>query len=107
MAIIKERRHSQRRRVFKGAKLFFQNFKMSVDCTIRNESESGMQLLVDSELVLPTELSLLDRKDGTLAPVEMIWREGAHVGVALQGDREDIRRSNHGHIRTLSTMIRG
>nr|WP_321462575.1 hypothetical protein [uncultured Cohaesibacter sp.] len=107
MTVILERRKSLRRRVFKGAKLFFHNFMMSVDCTIRNESGSGMQITVDPDLMLSNDLSLLDRKEGTIAPVQVIWRHGSHMGVALLGEVEDVRRSGHAHIRQLSTMIRG
>ena len=107
MAILLERRQSLRRRVFKGAKLFFQNYMMSVDCTIRNESDDGMQLTVDPGLMLPTEMTLLNRKEGTLAPVQMIWRKGHHMGVELEGDVEDVRASEKSYIRQLTTMLHG
>ncbi|WP_321338451.1 hypothetical protein [uncultured Cohaesibacter sp.] len=106
MTIVLERRQSLRRRVFKGAKLFFQNYMMSVDCTIRNESENGMQLVVDPDLMLPSDMTLLNRKEGTLSPVQMIWRQGPHVGVEVDGDEENVRNSEQSHIRQLTTMLR-
>nr|WP_321458219.1 PilZ domain-containing protein [uncultured Cohaesibacter sp.] len=107
MTAILERRQSRRRRVFKGAKLFYQNFMMSVDCTIRNESQNGMQLVVDPNIMLPDELSVLNRKEGTIAPVQMVWRHGRRLGIAVDGDVVDVRSSDKRSIRMLTSLIQG
>ncbi|WP_319483932.1 hypothetical protein [uncultured Cohaesibacter sp.] len=101
-----ERRQDQRHRVFKGGKLFFRGFMVSADCIIRNEAGSGMQLEVDPATMLPSTLSLLDRKAGLLNKVRIVWRNGRRMGVAMEGAPEDVRTATQPHISNLMPLLR-
>jgi PilZ domain len=70
-----ELRTTKRYRVFKGGKIVFN----SVDCAIRNVSETGACLMVENALTIPTEFELL--LDGDLQPCEVMWRRPDCVGV--------------------------
>ncbi|MCT4656867.1 MAG: PilZ domain-containing protein [Cohaesibacter sp.] len=99
-----ERRQFQRQRVVKGGKVFYQNFALSTDCMIRNQSDHGMRIKVDPYITLPREFSLLNRKEGTLAQVKLVWQTGDEIGVEFTSNMEDVRNFAKSDIRRMSII---
>lgn len=99
-----ERRKEDRQRVLKGGKVFYNNFAISMDCTIRNESSGGMQITVDPSFMLPTNISLLNRKEGTLADAKIVWKEGNRAGIQFSTEMQDVRSFAKADIRRMSII---
>jgi PilZ domain len=76
-----ERRLDQRRRVFKGARIVFNNRQSTLDCTVSNLSATGALLLVQSSQYLPDDFELWISDDVRHA-ARLAWRRGDKVGVA-------------------------
>ena len=55
---IPEKRSTSRRRVLKGAKIIFNNGNSTISCQIRDQSENGARLKVDSILGIPESFAL-------------------------------------------------
>lgn len=76
-----ERRKSDRRKVFKGGTIVFNDEGSSIGCTIRSISEGGARLQVETVAGIPSEFTLL-RDDG--APPRrcfVMWRDATFLGV--------------------------
>jgi hypothetical protein len=56
---------------------------MSVRCVIEDISDTGARLTFAYALVLPSRFRLLFEKDGREEHAQMIWRNGAIVGVSF------------------------
>jgi hypothetical protein len=79
-----EHRKTIRHKALKGGRIVFNGGHASVDCTIRNVSESGARLHVDSVLGVPEEFTLMFA-DGS-APRECLvkWRNPSAIGVEFK-----------------------
>lgn len=78
-----EQRSSRRTRVLKEAKLAFGGGAIS--CTVRNISESGAQLAVESPLGIPAEVTLVISAEGFSRRCRVIWRTSTRIGVRFVG----------------------
>ena len=101
---ITERRTEDRQRVLKGGKVFYNNYAISVDCMIRDESAKGMHIKVDPNFVLPSHFSLLNRKDGTLADARVVWKDGSELGIEFSTEMKDVRNFAKADIRRMSII---
>ena len=54
------KRSSQRQRVLKTGKIIFAGGSFSIDCTIRNISETGARLQVPTTVGIPDKFTLVD-----------------------------------------------
>lgn len=75
-----QKRGAPRRRVLMSAQIVYHQDQISVDCLIRNISETGAQLATDTALDLPPSFWLRFR-DGTKRPVELVWSKTNLLGV--------------------------
>jgi len=75
-----EHRIATRHRVLKGGRILFGGG--SIDCTVRNLSETGAALDVTSPLGIPTEFVLVT--DDTLRPCRIVWRKEKRIGVTFE-----------------------
>jgi hypothetical protein len=87
-----EQRGSPRRKVSMAAVVAVGDG--AVDCTIRDISASGVQLLAPSVLRLPDEVRLLILSEGLLIHAQRIWARFPLSGLRFISV-EDIRRSAH------------
>jgi hypothetical protein len=78
-----EHRIVPRRRQLKGGKISFGN-GAAIDCTIRNLSESGAALEVDSPVGIPERFMLVVEADHRHLPSRVIWRKEARIGVHFE-----------------------
>lgn len=80
-AAVTERRRTPRHRVFKGGLIAFRG--QSLTCTVRNLSDGGANLDVDSTAMVPATFTLVLESDRTIRRCEIKWRTDRRVGVAF------------------------
>ena len=74
-----EHRVAPRHRVLKGGRILFGGG--SIDCTVRNLSETGAALEVTSPLGIPSEFML--ETDGVQRPCRVVWRKEKRIGITF------------------------
>lgn len=74
-----EKRRSPRRRTLKGGTIFF-GVAASVDCTIRNMSETGAALEIESLVGIPDDFTLLIKPELLKRKCRVVWRSGKRIG---------------------------
>ena len=77
-----ERRGDQRRRVFKKGSIEFGS--SAIDCSIRNLSDRGAMLEVESPLGIPREFTLVVPADGTRRTCRVAWVKEKRLGVEFE-----------------------
>ncbi len=74
-------RARQRRRVLKGASIVFNDSGSTINCTVRNLSETGAQLRVVSVLGIPNQFELRLGDQSRSWGCEVVWRKETELGV--------------------------
>jgi len=80
-----ERRHNRRQRVIKGGKVFFHNQGSTLDCVVRNMTEEGAHLKLESTNSVPDRFDLLINQENLLYPAEVAWRNMTDIGIRFTG----------------------
>jgi zona occludens toxin (predicted ATPase) len=75
-----ESRNEQRHRTLKPGLIVFNNGFSTIECMVRNLSESGAQLKVESLIGIPDEFQL-KLKDAGIARAQIAWKRGKTIGV--------------------------
>ena len=83
--VFEERRREIRRRVFKGAKLVFNNGYGSVECVVRNQSDHGARLRLGDSIAAPSRFEVHIAGDGAPRPARACWRTQTEIGIAFIG----------------------
>jgi hypothetical protein len=79
-----EHRRAPRRRTFIGGKISWFSLGASIDCVVRNLSESGACLDVDSPVGVPDRFELVFERDQFCRrPCRVVWRSAKRIGVAF------------------------
>jgi PilZ domain len=74
------RQNGARRRVLKGAQIVFKGHEAVIDCTVRNLSDRGACLNVESPIGIPDSFDLvLDH--ASVCNCRVIWRKATQIGV--------------------------
>jgi hypothetical protein len=81
---MENKRGSQRRRVLKSGKIVFGGGAFSVDCTIRDLSESGARLQVPTSVAIPDRFVHVDAHAAVRREAVVVWRKGDQLGVRFQ-----------------------
>ena len=76
-------RASPRRRTLLGAQILFDNQSSSIDCLVRNISETGARLALESPMNLPDEFNLVIKPQGRTYRAKVMWRRLTLIGVAF------------------------
>jgi PilZ domain-containing protein len=79
-----ENRSEFRRRTLKGGKIVFNDQKSVLDCTIRNLSETGCQIIVTNNIDIPKAFELHLASSGEKYQCEIIWRKANEAGVKFK-----------------------
>jgi PilZ domain len=58
----------------------------TIDCVIRDMSQSGAKLRLQGSVHLPEMFDLLLVKDATIIPAKLAWRKGDLAGVVFTGE---------------------
>ena len=84
-----ERRHAQRARTFRGGKILLNNRRSVVGCTVRNLSDTGACLQVESIADIPDRFDLAIEGDELIYPCRLMWTSENRIGVSFPGARAD------------------
>lgn len=82
-------RRAHRNRTLKAAKAVLTDWT-TIDCTIRDMSESGARLVFGDAFTLPKDFRLLIVMTNVIRPVRLLWQRGLTVGVAFTGPEEPV-----------------
>lgn len=75
-----ERRDTQRHRTFKGGSISFDRYA-GIECVVRNLSEHGACLELDSPGSVPADFSLIIRPENVRRACHLVWRAEHRLGV--------------------------
>ena len=81
---MQDRRESVRQKVFLGGVAEINERGSTMDCVVRNFSESGACVEFDSAARLPDQMNLTISQKGRSFLARMIWRQANRVGLALR-----------------------
>ena len=77
------RRSERRRRVYKRARIVFDNGYAVFDCIVRNLSGGGAMLEVETPLGVPRAFRIVMSHDAKGRPCRVVWRTEKRMGVAF------------------------
>jgi len=80
-----ERRRAPRHRTLKGALVVFDNHQRALDCMIRNLSEGGAKISLESTGDVPDSFEILVPKEHMIIAARAVWRTRNEMGVATTG----------------------
>lgn len=75
-----EHRQSQRQRTLKAGVISFDR-AAGINCTVRNISETGALLEIESPIGIPNDFTLVVSKDNVKRPCHVMWRSARRIGV--------------------------
>lgn len=81
-----ERRSGSRQKSFLQGRIFFNNRRTSVDCLIRDFSESGAKLKFHSMISIPDVVELFIPVKEETRRAKIVWRNADEVGVSFNFD---------------------
>jgi hypothetical protein len=76
-----DHRSASRRRVLLPGLVVYGNGTYTCDCTFRSLSVSGARIAMTQHLELPERFYLSNIRDGVAYDAQLVWRNGAEVGV--------------------------
>ena len=79
-----ERRSAPRSRVFFGGEILIDSELPVVECHVKNVSNSGASLFVESGDPLPSQFDLFIRKTNERRRAVVTWNNGRRLGVAYR-----------------------
>ena len=79
---VDEHRTVPRRRLLKTGKISFGGG--TIDCTVRNLSETGAALEVNSPVGIPEHFTLVIEPNAIHVPSRIVWRKDTRIGVHFQ-----------------------
>lgn len=79
-----EKRRAPRQRVIKGAHISFKERGAAIDCVVRNLSDSGACLKVESPVGIPETFDLVIETDQSVRPCRVVWRKDTQIGVEFR-----------------------
>jgi hypothetical protein len=74
------KRSSQRQRILKTGSISFDR-AAAIDCLVRNISETGALLEIESPVGIPNEFTLVIAKDNVKRACHVAWRSARRIGV--------------------------
>ena len=85
-SIPRDCRKSRRRRVLRDGRILLPGSRVTYDCTIRDLSEKGARLRLQSNsVIVPHQFELVLVAEGLAYPVHLKWRKGTEYGVEFMG----------------------
>ena len=78
------RRAAARYRTLKGAKAVFNNGNSVVDCVLRDLSDGGARLKVETAVGFPDHFTLIVEADRGRRACKVMWRTAKEIGVTFE-----------------------
>ena len=85
-----ELRKSGRRRTLKGAVATYLNNFSTLDCQVRDISDTGCRLRSDRAAAFPDKFTLTIELDGLAAECRVVWRNTTDLGCRFEGSPKKI-----------------
>lgn len=76
-----ERRVASRRRTLFSGKIIFNQQSSVFTCIVRNISDTGACLEIESPVGIPDQFELIVERAGIKADCRVVWRHGKRIGV--------------------------
>lgn len=73
-------RSAQRHRTLKAGSISFGRAGV-IDCVVRNVSETGACLEIESPVGIPNDFTLVIKSDNVMRPCHVAWRSARRIGV--------------------------
>jgi hypothetical protein len=91
-----DRRQARRKRVLKGARILIPSLGISVDCAVRDLSETGACLVLTAPVAVTDNFELA-LYDGAIRKCSVVWRTSRRLGVSFQPAADSApSRAGHG-----------
>jgi len=71
-----------RRRALKGAQISFHGLHAAIDCVVRDMSDTGARLSVETSVGIPQTFHLV-LEGAPVRACRVIWRKASQIGVAF------------------------
>lgn len=81
---MEEHRKGPRHRALKGAHIAFKGHGAAIDCVVRDLSDRGACLKVESAVGIPETFDLVFDRYHTVRPCRVIWRKHTRIGVEFR-----------------------
>jgi len=78
-----ELRGTRRMRVLKMGKIIHSNNASTVDCKIRDISETGAKLVCGEQMAVPGTFRFVTQGDNLERDAKVMWRKGNEVGITF------------------------
>lgn len=79
-----EKRPATRIRTIMNGRIMFNNRSATLDCLVRNLSETGAKLEVSGAVTVPERFELDIPRKGVRRRARMVWRREGEMGVAFE-----------------------
>ncbi|WP_375458328.1 PilZ domain-containing protein [uncultured Enterovirga sp.] len=79
---MEEHRRAQRHRTLKGAHIVFNGGASTIDCMVRDLSETGARLKIASPVGIPDQF-MLSLDSGEPHQCRVVWRRAKEIGVTF------------------------
>ncbi len=83
---MQERRSFLRGRTYLGGQIAFNGRCSVMDCIVRNMSQNGARVAIESTVAVPREFDLMVQQKGESRRARMIWRNDKEIGVVFCDD---------------------
>jgi PilZ domain len=87
-AAMKDRRTASRQRSFLQGRIFYNNRRSSVDCLIRDISDTGAKLKFSESITVPEAMELYIPNKDEFRRARVQWRFGGEMGIAFGEEGE-------------------
>jgi len=77
-----DKRVTARRRVYKSAHICLNGLRVTIDCLVRNYSDTGARLIVETSLGIPESFDLV-REGVPTRQRRVVWRHASEIGVVF------------------------
>lgn len=81
-----ELRKGARARTVLRATIIFNNRNSSIDCTVRNFSDTGAKIIIDETIAVPQQFELHVPQKGRSFAAKVVWRRGNEIGLEFENE---------------------
>ena len=78
-----DRRGEHRGRTYLGGQVAFNNRCSTIDCLVRNMSQSGAKIEFARAVLVPSEFELIIPQRGNSRRAHIVWREAKALGISF------------------------
>ena len=96
-----ELRKASRRRTLKGAIATYLNNFSTLDCQVRDISDTGCRLRSDRADTFPDKFTLTIELDGLAADCRVVWRKNADLGIQFEGEMRKVEPTRYQSVKAV------